>query len=72
MLGGVLETLEQLFLKLAGVTQTTMYRYTLFYTAASVHSTAKKLLLLTHASLAHRKNFQVCLVRGGFQLKCLC
>ena len=48
-------------------TQHLLYRYTLFYTAASVHSTAKQLLQIIHTSLAHRKS-----LRGGFQLKCLC
>ena len=32
----------------------------------------RKLLWIIHRSLTHRKSFQVCLVRGGFQLKCLC
>ena len=36
-----------------------LYRYTLFYTAASVHSTAKQLLQIICASLAHRKSFHV-------------
>ena len=36
-----------------------LYRYTLFYTAASVHSTAKQLLQIIHTSLAHRKSFHV-------------
>ena len=36
-----------------------LYRYTLFYTAASVHSTVKQLLQIIHTSLAHRKSFQV-------------
>ena len=36
-----------------------LYCYTLFYTAASVHSTAKQLLQIIHTSLAHRKSFQV-------------
>ena len=34
-----------------------MYRYTLFYTAANVHSTAKQFLQITYTSLAHRKSF---------------
>ena len=36
-----------------------MYRYTLFYTAANVHSTAKQLLQIIHTSLTHRKSFHV-------------
>ena len=36
-----------------------MYRYTLFYTVANVHSTAKPLLQIIHKSLAHRKSFHV-------------
>ena len=36
-----------------------MYRYTLYYTAANVHSTAKQLLQIIHTSLAHRKSFYV-------------
>ena len=30
-----------------------------FYTAANVHSTAKKLLRIIHSSLSHRKSFHV-------------
>ena len=36
-----------------------LYRYTLFYTAANVHSTAKQLLRIIYTSLAHRKSFHV-------------
>ena len=36
-----------------------MYRYTLFYTAANVHSTAKQSLQIIHISLAHRRSFHV-------------
>ena len=36
-----------------------LYRYTLFYTAASVHSTTSNFLQITHTSLAHRKSFHV-------------
>ena len=36
-----------------------LYCYTLFYTAANVHSTAKQLLQIIHTSLAHRKSFHI-------------
>ena len=36
-----------------------LYCFTLFYTIASVHSTAKQLLQIIHTSLAQRKSFQV-------------
>ena len=54
-----------------------LYRYTLFYTAANVHPNVhriqlKKLLRIIHVSLAQRKSFQICLVRGTFQPECLC
>ena len=39
--------------------QNVLYCYTLFYTAANVHSTAKQLLQIIHTSLTHRKSFHI-------------
>ena len=41
-----------------------LYRYTHFYTAANVHFTIKRVLQITHTSLAIENSFMRSLVRG--------
>ena len=49
-----------------------VYCYTHFYTAANVHFTIKRVLQITHTSLAIENSFMRSLVRGTTRPECLC